>query len=130
MPARQAKRSEDSDAADIVHCEQLRPEIRRVNKVMKFIRKRWMYVLPALLVMLAITFSMTSCTERQRKNLKHMKSDIIGLKRKITLYDCSGKVIRQWEGRFKVETIGGWISFIDDDGKDIKVSGTVVVEEL
>ena len=97
---------------------------------MKIIRKRWLYALLSLLVILAFSFSMTSCTERQRKNLKHMKSDIIGLKRKITLYDCSGKVIRQWEGRFKVETIGSYVSFIDDEGKDIKVSGTVVVEEL
>ncbi len=97
---------------------------------MKNIRKRWLYALLSVLVILAFSFSMTSCTERQRKNLKHMKSDIIGLKRKITLYDCSGKVIRQWEGRFKVETIGSYVSFIDDEGKDIKVSGTVVVEEL
>lgn len=81
-------------------------------------------------IMISACMCLTSCTERQRKNLKHMKSDIIGLKRRIVLYDCSGKAIRQWEGRFKVETIGSYVSFIDDDGKDIKVSGTVVVEEL
>ncbi len=98
--------------------------------MMKIFRNRWLYAIPAILIIFVFSFSMTSCTERQRKNLKHMKSDIIGLKRKITLYDCSGKVIRQWEGRFKVETIGGYVSFIDDSGKDIKVSGTVVVEEL
>ncbi len=87
-------------------------------------------ILLAMIIALALVFSLSSCTERQRKNLKHMKSDIIGLKRKITLYDCNGKVIRQWEGRFKVETIGAYVSFIDDDGKDIKISGTVIVEEL
>ncbi len=70
------------------------------------------------------------CTERQRKNLKHFKSDIIGLKRKVTLYDCSGNVIRSWKGRFKIEVQGSFVSFIDDNGKDIKVSGTVVIEEL
>jgi hypothetical protein len=70
------------------------------------------------------------CTERQRKNLKHFKSDIIGLKRQVTLYDCSGKVIRSWKGRFKIEVQGSFVSFIDDNGKDVKVSGTVVIEEL
>ncbi len=69
------------------------------------------------------------CTERQRKNLKHLKSDIIGLKRKVTLYDCNGHPIRTWEGRFKIEVQGGFISFIDDKGKDVKISGTIVVEE-
>ncbi len=93
-------------------------------------RKRGIAALLAVLMLAAGVLAITSCTERQRKNLKHMKSDIIGLKRKVTLYDCNGKVIRQWQGRFKVETIGGYISFIDEDGKDIKVSGTVIVEEL
>ena len=85
-------------------------------------------LLAALLTCLAA--SLWGCTERQRKNLKHFKSDLIGLKRKVTLYDAQGKVIRQWKGRFKIEIQGNYISFIDDNGKDIKVSGTVVVEEL
>ncbi len=77
-----------------------------------------------------LLFFVAGCTERQRKNLKHFKSDIIGLKRKVTLYDCNGRVIKSWEGRFKIEVQGAYISFIDDRGKDIKISGTVVVEEL
>ena len=84
----------------------------------------------SLVLALFLLFFVASCTERQRKNLKHLKSDIIGLKRKVILYDCNGKVIREWKGRFKIEVQGSYISFIDDDGKDIKVSGTVVVEEL
>lgn len=83
--------------------------------------------LAALLLIGAITI--TGCTERQRKNLKHFKSDLIGLKRKVTLYDCQGRVIREWRGRFKIEVQGNFISFIDDNGKDVKISGTVVVEE-
>ena len=66
---------------------------------------------------------------KQEKSIKHFKSDIIGIKRKVTLYDCNGNVIRNWEGRFKIEIQGSYISFIDDNGKDIKVSGTLVVEE-
>ncbi len=76
-----------------------------------------------------VALSVGGCTERQRKNLKHFKSDLIGLKRKVTLYDGQGRVIRQWQGRFKIEVQGNFISFIDDNGKDIKISGTVVVEE-
>ncbi|GEM_PF-765044 len=91
-------------------------------------RRGWLWgLLPLILITM---FLVSGCTERQRKDLKHFKSDIIGLKRKVTLYDCNGRVIRSWEGRFKIEVQGGYISFIDDSGKDIKVSGTVVVEEL
>ena len=71
-----------------------------------------------------------SCTEKQRKELKHFKSDIIGLKRVVTLYDCNGKIIKQWKGRFKIEIQGGFISFIDDNGKEVKISGTIIVQEL
>ncbi len=84
----------------------------------------------SLLLALAIALGTLSCTERQRKDLKHLKSDIIGLKRRVTLYDCSGKPIRTWEGRFKIEIQGAYISFIDDKGREIKLSGSVVVEEI
>ena len=90
--------------------------------------KRWLVLL--LVLLLAAALGLASCTERQRKNLKHLKSDIIGLKRKVTLYDCNGKPIKSWEGRFKIEVEGGFLSFIDDAGKDVKISGTIVVEEL
>jgi len=83
-----------------------------------------------VLIFMFIFAFVSGCTERQRKNLKHLKSDIIGLKRRVTLYDCNGKVIKSWQGRFKIEVQGAYISFIDDNGKDIKISGTVVVEEL
>ncbi len=88
------------------------------------------HLLVVMAVVLAMTLVLGSCTERQRKNLKHLKSDIIGLKRKVTLYDYSGKPIKSWEGRFKIEVQGGFLSFIDDSGKDVKISGTIVVEEL
>ncbi len=89
------------------------------------LRRLWLLLLLVLLLLVGLG----GCTERQRKNLKHLKSDIIGLKRKVTLYDCNGHPIRTWEGRFKIEVQGGFISFIDDKGKDVKISGTIVVEE-
>ena len=91
--------------------------------------RRWAACL-LLIFFLGLLVFASGCTERQRKNLKHFKSDIIGLKRRVTLYDCNGRVIKSWQGRFKIEVQGGYISFIDDKGKDIKISGTVVVEEL
>ncbi len=97
---------------------------------MQLVNKITLNRLIAFILILFFTLGLFACTERQRKNLKHLKSDIIGLKRRVTLYDCNGKVIKSWQGRFKIEVQGAYISFIDDNGKDIKISGTVVVEEL
>ncbi len=87
--------------------------------------------LPLSAVALCILVSICGgCTEDQRKSLKHTQSGLIGLKRTVTLYDCSGEPIRTWEGRFKVEMQGGVASFLDDEGNEVKVSGTYVIEEL
>jgi len=82
-----------------------------------------------LCLAVALVLAAPACTESQRKGIKHVKSDLIGLKRKVTLYDCNGTPIRTWHGRFKIEVQGAYISFIDDDNHEVKVSGTVVVEE-
>ncbi len=82
-----------------------------------------------IIVLILCAIFIFSCTEKQKKELKHFKSDIIGLKRTVTLYDCNGKIIKQWRGRFKIEIQGAYISFIDDNGKEVKVSGTIVVQE-
>ncbi len=109
-----------------------RLSVREILAMKTTMFKQRLTPLPFILLVLAIAaiLVLSGCTERQRKSLKHFKSDIIGLKRRVTLYDCSGRVIKSWEGRFKIEVQGAYISFIDDHGKDIKVSGTVVVEEL
>ncbi len=96
----------------------------------KMMTRKGISVFAIVLFLIACLVLIGGCTERQRKNIKHLKSDIIGLKRQVTLYDCNGNVIKTWKGRFKIEVQGSYISFIDDDGKDIKVSGIVVVEEL
>lgn len=88
------------------------------------------YILFAAAFILSGLILFSGCTERQRKGLKHFKSDIIGLKRKVTLYDCNGRPIKEWQGRFKIEIQGSYLSFIDDKGKEIKLSGTISVEEL
>ena len=83
-----------------------------------------------LIILLILSFILIfSCTQKQKKELKHFKSNLIGLKRVVTLYDCNGHIIKQWKGRFKIEINGAYISFIDSNGKEVKVSGTVVVQE-
>ena len=85
-----------------------------------------------LLILLTICFIMITLSgcESCTKSLKHYKSGVIGIKRKIILYSCNGKVIRTWQGRFMVELIGNTVSWIGDDGKEVKISGTFVIEEL
>lgn len=90
---------------------------------------RWI-VTAALAAALGALILAAGCTESQRKDIKHMKSDLVGLKRTVTLYDCQGRTIKTWTGRFKVEMSGGVATFIDDDGKEVKVAGTYVIEEV
>lgn len=81
-----------------------------------------------ILVAAALCFLTAGCTERQRQDISHFKSDLVGLKRTVTLYSADGKPIREWKGRFKVEVSGGVARFLDD-GKAVMISGTYVIEE-
>ena len=82
------------------------------------------------LLIFVLIFLFIGCTQKQKKELKHFKSNLIGLKRKVILYDANGHVIKTWRGRFKIEINGAFISFIDSNGKEVKVSGTIIVQEL
>ena len=68
------------------------------------------------------------CTAQQQHDYSHWKSDLIGLKRKITLYSASGTPVRTWQGRYKVEIHDGVVRFLHD-GKAIILSGTYTIEE-
>jgi hypothetical protein len=70
----------------------------------------------------------SGCTERQRQDYSHWKSDLVGLKRTITLYAADGKQIKSWSGRYKVDVQGGSARFLHD-GKAIIISGTFIIEE-
>ncbi len=83
-----------------------------------------------IFVLILLIFLFIGCTQKQKKELKHFKSNLIGLKRKVILYDANGHVIKTWRGRFKIEINGAFISFIDSNGKEVKVSGTIIVQEL
>ena len=71
---------------------------------------------------------LNSCSWVQ--SIKSVESKIIGLKRRVTLYDCAGKPIRVWEGRFNIRDEGQGVRFVDDDFKTVRLDGTYVIEEL
>ena len=68
--------------------------------------------------------------ERMTKNVKHIQSGWTGLNRRITLYGCDGHIIQSWEGKFMIELNGTSAAWIDDNNKEVKISGTFVIEEL
>lgn len=81
-----------------------------------------------LLIVIAALFLAAGCTERQRQSISHWKSDLVGLKRTVTLYANNGQAIKSWKGRFKVEVSGGTARFLDD-GRAVMISGTYIIEE-
>ncbi len=83
----------------------------------------------ALVSILGVFALCAGCTERQRQDISHWKSDLVGLKRTVTLYNDNGQPIKTWKGRFKVEVSGSTARFIDDDGKAVIISGTYLIEE-
>lgn len=79
-------------------------------------------------ILIGLMIILTSCASLQ-KSCRHTQSNIVGLNRIVTLYDVNGKIIKTWEGKFKVEISGGTASFIDENNKEVKISGTYVIEE-
>ena len=79
-----------------------------------------------ILLLIVIVF-MSGC-QTIKKDIKHWKSGWVGLKRHITLYSASGTVIREWHTDTMVEMSGSVASWIQN-GKEIKIAGTYVIEE-
>ncbi len=80
-------------------------------------------------VCLMMLLFLSGCTERQRQDWSHWKSDLVGLKRTVTLYADNGTPIKSWNGRFKVDAGGGTARFLHD-GRAIIISGTFIIEEV
>ena len=81
-------------------------------------------------IILVLLFLVLISCERFDKKVKHFQSGISGLDRRITLYTCDGEIIQTWEGNFMIELIGNSASWIDDNNKEVKISGTFIIEEL
>lgn len=58
-----------------------------------------------------------------------LKSATIGLNRTVTLYDCSGQVIKQWKTTGQVKDQGGSFRIMMPGGKAVTISGTIIIEE-
>ena len=71
---------------------------------------------------------LTGCTQTMQRGCKHTTSDWIGLNRKIILYSSDGTIIKEWDTRAKVEIVGSTVQFLNN-GKDVKLMGTVLIEE-
>lgn len=78
------------------------------------------------LLLVAVLLSGCAAAENE---MKHMKSDWVGLNRKIVLYASDGSILREWETTAKVEDKGGTCYFINAEGKAVTISGTFVIEE-
>lgn len=71
---------------------------------------------------------LTGCTNQFGKNIKHTQSSWVGLDRKVEVYSLDGKLLKTYEGRFKVEeNPNGSISFITNDNKEHKIIGGIVI---
>ena len=79
---------------------------------------------------IAIAAAVLSGCQRLEKAGKNWESANEGLKRTITLYDLEGDVVARWHAKTYVETTRvGIIAFLDSAGKEIKISGGIVVVE-
>ncbi len=77
---------------------------------------------------LAVALLAGGCTKGCQQRVSHLKSNLVGLDRTITLYAHDGSVIRAWDGRFQVEASAGSARFIHE-GKAVYIAGTFVIEE-
>lgn len=82
----------------------------------------------ALLLALSGPLLLTGCAGCQQ-TFSHIKSNVVGLQRVITLYANDGSVIKTWTIKGTVEDRGGSFRFLTGEGKAITLSGTVTIEE-
>ena len=80
----------------------------------------------ALLAIVAL--SAAGC-QKMTKAGKHWNSSWEGLDRTITLYAEDGSILGRWHTKTYCETDPPVVAFIDSAGKEVKLMGTVVVQE-
>ena len=76
---------------------------------------------------LIVALLLSGCQDMQQA-WSHTESSFVGLNRHITLFSADGHVVREWDGRFNIETKDGMLRFLSN-GKAVIVQGTYVVEE-
>ena len=68
-------------------------------------------------------------TQMFRNNWYHFASATSGLNRTVILYANNGSIIKKWSGNINVEDEGSIVSWVDSDGKQVKIEGTVLIEQ-
>ena len=57
--------------------------------------------------------------------------DKLNPQKSITLYSANGEVIRTWKGRISLKPVNGiLVNFETEEGKEVSISGTIVIEEI
>ena len=82
-----------------------------------------------LVALLMIVLLSAAGCQRMRKAGKHWNSSWEGLDRTITLYAEDGSILGRWHAKTYCETDPPVVAFIDSAGKEVKLMGTVVVQE-
>jgi len=82
-----------------------------------------------LVALLAITTLAAAGCQRMTKAGKHWNSGWEGLDRTITLYAEDGHVLGRWHAKTYVETDPPVVAFVDSAGKEVKLMGTIIVQE-
>ena len=52
------------------------------------------------------------------------------LTRQVTLYNANGQVIKSWVTKNQIDYAGSIVKFIDAKGTNVRVSGTVIIEDI
>lgn len=75
-------------------------------------------------IIFCVTFMVSEYIKEYNSGVTHFYYDV-------TLYADNGSVIKEWKASSRFGyTSDGFATFYDADGKKVKVSGTVVLEQL
>lgn len=87
----------------------------------------WVVVGIVIIIVAVAIFMPQSC----RRSIKTFSSGILGLERKLEVFDYNGNLIRTYEGRFDIQTDSAGKLLFDINGKrHIIHGGIVIVEEI
>ena len=88
---------------------------------------RGVLIFVAVLVLIALVGFGTQC-QCSKQFFSHVKSETVGLNRRVTLYANDGSIIEEWEGKFMIEDSGASIRFLVH-GDAQTAAGTYTVKE-
>ena len=80
-----------------------------------------------IILALALALSLTACGQIDTA-INDFKSSTGLLERDVTLYANDGHVIKQWKTSNQIEYVGPVAQFIDDNGTNVRISGTFLIE--